>query len=204
MRYAELSDVYEELEKNSSKLKKAEIIAKMLKASPAKLLPKLVLLLTGRVFPQWSPYEIGIANQMVIRSIAKATGISEEKVSDKFKKIGDLGLTVEDLVGGKKQATLKSKALDTEDIFSNLQKLAELTGEGSQERKVSLIVQLLSQAKPKEARYIVRTLLGQLRVGVAEGILRDAISQAFNVDVDRLEAAWFVRPDYGYIAEVVR
>src|SRR3989338_2597789 len=139
MRYAELSDVYEELEKNSSKLKKAEIIAKMLKASPAKLLPKLVLLLTGRVFPQWSPYEIGIANQMVIRSIAKATGISEEKVSDKFKKVGDLGLTVESLVEGKKQATLKSKALDTEDVFSNLQKLAELTGEGSQERKVGLI-----------------------------------------------------------------
>ena len=204
MHYSELSDIYEELEKNGSRLKKADIIAGILKKAPSKTLPKIVLMLTGRVYPQWSPYEIGIADQMAIRAIAKAAGVTEEKVNEKYKKIGDLGTSAEELIGSKKQATLKKKTLDIDDVFDNLQKLATLTGEGSQEKKVSLVVELLSHAHPKEARYIIRTLLGQLRVGVAEGIVRDAISKAFDIDVDKLEAAWFVYPDYGFIAEHVK
>ncbi len=203
MHYSELAATYEELEAVSSKLKKAEIIAKVLNSAPARLLPKVVLLLSGQVFPLWSPLEIGIANQMAIRAIAKATGVDEKKVAENFKKTGDLGICIEELVTAKKQTTLKKKVLSVEDVFENLQKLAEQTGAGSQEKKINLIVELLSHATPKEARYIIRTLLGQLRVGVAEGIVRDAIASAFKVDVDRLESAWFVRPDYGDIAKLV-
>jgi DNA ligase-1 len=69
---------------------------------------------------------------------------------------------------------------------------------------MNLIAELLSQAKPKEAKYIVRTILGQLRIGVAEGIIRDAISEAFNVSADHVENAWYLNPDYGEIAKIAK
>ncbi len=204
MRYSELAEIYEELEKTSSKLKKADIIAKLLKKTSTNLLDKIVLLLSGWVFPPWSPYDLGIAYQQAIKAIAKATGTTPERVVNSFKKGGDLGDTVASLISSKSQKTLRQKPLNVEDVFSNLQKLAEHTGEGSQERKQNLVVELLARAEPNEARYIIRTLLGQLRVGVAEGIVRDAISKAFDVDAEKLENAWYMRPDYGELAVIAK
>ncbi|MFH0830097.1 MAG: ATP-dependent DNA ligase [Candidatus Aenigmatarchaeota archaeon] len=204
MRYSELADIYEELENESGKIAKTEVIAKLLKQAQPEILPKLVMLLIGRVQPIWGAAELGMADRMVIRAIAKASGESEEKVAKKYGSTGDLGLTAEELVKNRKQRSLASRHLTVEDVFSKLQKVAEQTGPGSQERKTGIVVELLSQAGPKEARYIIRTVLEQLRVGVAEGLLRDAIALAFGMEPDIVEAAWFVRPDYGEIAEIAR
>ena len=204
MRYSELAEVYENLEKEPSKLKKSEIISLLLKEAPAELLPKIILLLQGRVFPFWDERQVGVASQMMIKALAKAAGISSEKISDKFAKSGDLGITAEAFIENKKQISFAKKYLTVEEVFFNMQKMAEQMGAGSQERKLNLIVEMLSRAKPKEARYLVRTTLEQLRIGVAEGLVRDAIAQAFKIDVDVLESAWFVLPDYGEIAEIAK
>jgi DNA ligase-1 len=204
MKYSELADVYEKLEGTPSKLKKAEIISHILKEAPPKLLPDLVLMLSGTVLPYWSETEMGVADKTAIKAIAKATGATESDVVKRFSKIGDLGSTVEELVIKKSQRTLRAKSLDVETVHNNLTKLAETGGAGSQERKLSLLVELISHASPKAARYIIRTALGQLRVGVAEGIIRDAIASAFNVTADSVEGAWFLRPHYGEIAEIAK
>lgn len=91
-----------------------------------------------------------------------------------------------------------------EKVFENLQLIAKQSGGSSQERKMNLVAELLIQAKPKDAKYIVRTVLGQLRVGVAEGIIRDAIAEAFNVSPESVENAWFLNPDYGEIAKTAK
>ncbi|MEM5814249.1 MAG: ATP-dependent DNA ligase [Candidatus Aenigmatarchaeota archaeon] len=204
MKYSELADVYEHLEGTPSKLKKAEMIAAVLKKAPANLLPVLVLMLSGRVLPDWSEAEIGVADKTVMKAISKATGATEGEVSKLFSKIGDLGSVVEELVKKKTQRTLKGKTLDVETVHGNLAKLAETGGAGSQERKISLLTELIMHASPKEARYIIRTALGQLRVGVAEGIVRDAIASAYKIDADIVEGAWFLRPHYGEIAEIAK
>jgi len=204
MKYSELADVYEELENTPSKLKKAEIISHVLRGAPPKLLPDLVLMLSGRVLPNWSEAEIGVADKTAIKAIAKATGTAENDVVRLFSKVGDLGRVVEELVKKKSQRTLKGKTLDVETVHSNIARLAETGGAGSQERKLSLLVELISHASPREARYIIRTALGQLRIGVAEGIVRDAIASAFKVDADKVESAWFLRPHYGEIAEIAK
>jgi DNA ligase-1 len=121
-----------------------------------------------------------------------------------FKKSGDLGLSVEELSKTKKQMTLGKKELLVDKVFENLKLIAKETGEGSQDRKINLIAELLAQASPKEAKYIIRTVLGQLRIGVAEGIIRDAIAEAFGVSPKVVEDAWFLNPDYGEIAEIAR
>jgi len=204
MRYSILSDVYEELEKHSSKLKKTEIIAEILKKTPKDELDEVVLLLNGRVFPAWTDVEIGVADKMMLKAIAKTTGESEKAVSDTWKKTGDLGITAEELMKKKRQRTLGAEELTVRKVFDNFRKIAEQTGSGSQDRKLSLLSELLSSATAKEARYIARTVLEQLRVGVAEGIIRDAIAKAFDVSAEDVESAWNFLPDYGEVAKIAK
>ena len=90
-----------------------------------------------------------------------------------------MGLTAEFFIKNKKQISLAKKNLTIEKVFENLKKLSKTTGAGSQERKTNIISELLSRAEPEEARYIVRTVLGEMRIGVAGGIVRDAIAKAF-------------------------
>jgi len=204
MKYSLLADVYEKLENISGKLEKTHIISKLLIETPKELLPKIVLLIEGRVFPSWSEEELGVANQLMIKAIAKSYGVRLEDVIKVFKKSGDLGISVEIFVSKRKQVTLGRRELSVEKIFENLQLIARQTGGGSQERKLNLITELLIQANPKEARYVVRTILSDLRVGVAEGILRDAIAEAYKVSPEEVENAWFLNPDYGEIAEIAK
>lgn len=215
MDYSVLAELYEKLESVSSKLAKTDILAEFLKKVPAEDLSKVVLLMQGRVFPSHSAYELGIASQMMIKSISKTTGLTTSIVEEKFKKTGDLGLTVEQCIESKKQVTLLKKKLTISHVFENLQKLATITGEGSQERKLNLIAELIVSAKPNEARYIVRTILGDLRVGAAEGIIRDSIVKAFLVDeksskedkgkaIEAVENAWNYLNDYGQVAQLTK
>jgi len=204
MKYSILAEIYEKLESTSGKLDKTHIIADLLKEASTELLPKIVLLLNGSVFPAWSEEELGVANQLMTKSIAKAYGINEKEIVKGFKKTGDLGLVAEILSKSKKQTTLGMKELSTEKVFDNLRLIAKQAGGGSQDRKMSLIAELLAQAKSKEAKYVVRTIIAQLRVGVAEGLIRDAIAEAFNVSPTVVEDAWFLNPDYGEIAKIAK
>lgn len=204
MKYSELVKVYEELEEHSSKLKKTEIISNLLEESPSNIIPKIVLLLNGRVFPIYSSEELGVANQLAIKAIIKTYGVDNKNVVSKFKSTGDLGLAAEILSKSKKQRIFSRKELTVEKIFDNLQAIAKQTGSGSQERKLNLIAELLFQAGPNEAKYIIRTVLGQLRVGIAEGLLRDAIAKTFKVDVDAVDHAWSILSDFGEVARIAK
>ena len=204
MKYSILAETYSELEKIPSKLKKTEIIANLFKETPASLLEAVTLLIQGRVFPSWSEKEVGVAEQLMLKAIAKAVGISVEDVVKDYKKSGDLGTTVESLVSKKRQRTLGAEQLTVGKVFANLQAISEHSGSGSQDRKLDLIAELLSQATALEAKYIARTVLEQLRIGVAEGLVRDAVASAYNVSVDDVEGAWNLLPDFGEVAKVAK
>lgn len=210
MKYSKLVDLYEHLEQTPSRLKKTEKIAEFLKNTETSVLEKIVLFVQGRIFPSHSEKEIGVADKMMVKVIASSTGFPERDVVKQFKDTGDLGLAVEELMKKKKQTTLISKELGIEKVFENLRKLASVEGKGSQDVKISLIKELISNAKPREAKYIVRTVLEQLRIGVAEGVLRDSIAQAFfpgkekKEIVKTIEWAWFLRPDYSEIARIAK
>jgi DNA ligase-1 len=213
MKYSKLVELYEYLEQTPSRLKKTEKLADFLREAETSVLEKVVLLVQGRMFPSYSEKEIGVADKTMVKVIASSTGFAEKDVIREFKETGDLGLAVEELMKMKKQTTLVSKELGIEKVFENLRKLAGVEGKGSQDVKIGLIKELISNAKPKEAKYIVRTVLEQLRIGVAEGVLRDSIAGAFfpgkeggekKEIVQTIEWAWFLRPDYSEIARIAK
>ncbi|MDP3026501.1 MAG: ATP-dependent DNA ligase [Nanoarchaeota archaeon] len=179
MRYSELCEVYEELERNPSRLKKTEILANFLaRLKNLKDSREIIYLLQGKAFPDYSEKEFGISEQLCIKALSKASGISDKEIILKWKKTGDLGLVSEEVMSKKKQNTLFSNKLTTEKVLDNLKKLPELIGKGTVDKKMSLISELLTSASGTEAKYIIRTLLGDLRIGVASGTIRDSIAEA--------------------------
>jgi len=179
MRYGKLVELYEKLESTSKRLEKTFHISEFLKKTSVDDIPTVVLLMQGKVFPDYDERKIGVASRLVLKAINVATGINSANIENNWKKTGDLGETAAHYCGKKTQATLTSTELTIKKVFQNLRKLAELEGAGTVDKKVKLVSELLTSAKPREAKYIVRTVLEELRVGVASGTLRDAIVWAF-------------------------
>ena len=179
MEYSKLVEVYEEINKTTKRLEKTYIISEFLKEVILDDMENVVLLLEGRVFPNYDSREIGIAARTMLKSLSAATGINADKIESEWKRQGDLGLVAEIIVREKKQATLHSEKLSVRKVFENIRKLAELQGDGTVDRKVQLIAELITSAKPVESKYIVKTILMEMRLGVGTGSMRDAIAWAF-------------------------
>ena len=182
MKYKELAEFYEAASSTSKRLEKTEILAKFLKkiANSGKGQDKDVLyLLLGDIYPEYDERRIGISTQIAIKAISKATGINETNVLHEWKVLGDLGKVAKTLVAKRKQSTLHTRVLTTEKVLENLRKLPELIGKGTVGKKLDLITELLSSATPVEALYLVRTLIGDLRIGLKESTIRDSMAKAF-------------------------
>jgi len=174
MLYTELAKIYERLEATSKRLEKTSILAELF----SKLNEEegyVVMLCTGSIFPAYEEKEIGISSQLAIKAISKTTGISAEEIVKKWKFTGDLGKVAGQLMEKRKQSTLFEKKLTTDKVYENLKKAAGFSGQGTVDRKVSAIAELLSVASPLEARYVARTVLEELRIGVGDAVVRDAI-----------------------------
>ena len=178
MIYGKLAEFYEEAAGTTKRLEKISFLEKFLKHLEEKDKDVLYLLL-GDIYPEYDERRIGISSQLAIKAISKATGTEEKAVVHKWKEIGDLGKVAEDLTHKKKQATLHHKTLTTEKVLENLRKLPNLEGKGTVEKKLALITELLTSASPVEALYLIRTLIGDLRIGVKESTIRDAMASAF-------------------------
>lgn len=179
MEYSHLVELYEKIEGTTKRLLKTYYISEFLKTTKVDDIEVIVLLLQGKIFPDFDETKIGMSQKLILKAINKSTGTDIDKVENEWKKTGDLGLVSEKLSGKKSQSTLFSSKLTTKKVFDNIRKLSVLAGEGTVDKKISLVAELLTSASPLEAKYIVRTVLEELRVGVGEGSLRDAIIWAY-------------------------
>lgn len=198
---SKLVEVFARLEKISSSLAMIDILADFFpKISPqeAKI---AAYLLRGELGPSYEGLEIGLANKMVIQVISRLENIDIEKVESLFKKRGDLGLIVEEL-----RENRKGGELTIREAFEKLIEIAKTTGEGSREKKLNLLLDLLSKTSGQEAKYIIRTILGTLRLGVGEMIFLYGLAKAFGGEKKQkevLEYAFNVLSDLGGVAYAV-
>ncbi len=195
MRFLELARLYEKLEKTSSYNTMRDILSNFFKKTPKDELEHAAYLTLGQIASQFADINLGMAGKMVIKSIAHAGGEKEERVLQQTKKLGDVGKVAE-MYAGKGALTVKM-------VFETLHKIAETSGGGSQEKKIILLSKLLSQASPLEARYLARIVLGDLRLGVGDKTVLDALAMAYTGGKEarkELEQAYHVCPDVGEIA----
>lgn len=179
MLYQELAELYKQLESTPKRLEKTEILSKFLKKISDED-KDIIYLLVGRIYPEGNEKEIGISNQITIKAISKSIGVTDSKVLEMWKKIGDLGKVAEELSKQKKQTTLRlAEKLTTKKVLENLRELPELEGKGTISKKLLLITELLASASPIETLYLTRTLIGDLRIGIQESTIREALAKAF-------------------------
>lgn len=203
MDYKTLVELYEKLGATTKKLEKIEIIANFIKNLKKNELKFVIPLIQGKIFSESEEEELGIANNLVVLALTKL-GFSKEEILEKFKEKGDLGLVAQELVRSKRQITLFKKNLTVEQVYNSIREIAKLTGKNSQEKKLNIILELVNSSSPLEACYVIRIILGELRLGIAEGIVRDAIAQAFNVEKDLVERAYNLTTDFSEVAIIAK
>ncbi len=205
MKYIELAGLYQRLEKTTLKTLKTKYVAEFLRGvEDPKLLEILPYLILGKVFPDWDERELGVGEKLLIKAVSMATGVNAEEIENSVKDTGDLGESVALALKKRRQRSFFSQPLTIERVYGTFVKVAETSGERSQDRKLKYLANLYMDAKPEEGKYLTRTILGTMRTGVAEGILRDAIAEAFKVKAELVERAYMLTSDFGYVTRTAK
>lgn len=201
MRFSKFAKYLQKLEETSSMLEMTEILANLFRKARSNEVRKVVYLSLGRLAPLYQSVEFGIADKVMTQVLARAFEVERSWVEDLFKAKGDLGLVAEEL-GSKLK--VKSSKLSVAEVYRWLYEIAEESGEGSQERKISKFSELLKSLEPLSSKYVTRIPLGKLRLGFAGKTLIDALSWMKTGDKSlkkEIEKVYFVHPDIGEITE---
>lgn len=205
MRFSELVNSYEMIEATPSRISMTYYLVDLFRKTSEDIIDKVVYLTEGRLYPNFVGIELGMAEKMALRALSSATGMSQDKIENEYKKRGDIGQISENLLNSKKQTTLFKRELDVGDVYEGLDKIARTSGSGSADTKIKILSGLLTDASPKEAKYIMRMITGKMRLGIADMTIIDALSQAFaNGRKDDVERIYNMTSDLGDIAKALR
>ncbi|TCD71554.1 hypothetical protein EIP91_008935 [Steccherinum ochraceum] len=136
-----------------------------------------VYLCINRLCPDYMGIELGIGESLLVKAIGESTGRNLSTIKSELKKEGDLGLVAMNSKNSQK-TLFKPKPLTVPFVFTNLKEIAMSSGHSSQNKKVSIITKLLAACQGSEAKYIVRSLEGKLRIGNAERTVLVALAHA--------------------------
>ncbi|WAC06171.1 MAG: ATP-dependent DNA ligase [Methanoregula sp.] len=204
MLFIEFSRCCERLEKISGRLEMIDVISRELPGLSPDELPVFVRFVMGRIFPDWSQKRLGIGPNLLYEAIGYVAGVKKEEVVEKINRSGDVGKTAEDLLAAKSQMTFFHEDLDLIRVYDELTALASQEGKKSQREKLLSVRRLLANAHPLEGRYLARIMLEELRIGVGEGSVREAIAKAFGVDSVLVEHAMQALNDLGEVARLAK
>ena len=206
MEFSIIAEIFEKMEKTSKRTELTEILVELLQKTPKKIIPIIVYLLQGVIRPNFEGVELGIAEKLAIHAISKSSGLSIKKIEDDYREGGDLGLTASNILKLKTQTTFTVEKITVERVYDTLFKIAKLEGKGSQDLKMKYISSMLNDATPIEAKFVIKILLGTLRLGVAENTVMDALAIAFTgkkENKEEIENAYNVSSDLGKVSLVV-
>ncbi|MCU4139502.1 MAG: ATP-dependent DNA ligase [Methanophagales archaeon] len=206
MRYSELVEVCEEIEATTKRLEMTDSLVKLFKKTPAELIDKVIYLIQGKIYPDFVGIKLGIAEKLAIKAISQAYGVDKNEVLRDFKRLGDLGTVAKELAAKRTQAVLASAPLTVERVHETLDEIARASGARSQEAKIGLLAGLLADATPKEAKFIVRTVTGKMRLGIADMTILDALAIAYTGEKENrkhIERAYNTSSDLGDVAKTL-
>ena len=206
MKFAELAEFFSRMENTTKRLELTEILVELLKSTPIEIISKVVYLIQGKLRPNFEGVELGIAEKLAMKSISKSAGIAIKKIEDDYKIGGDLGITAANILKQKTQTTFTAESITLERVYDTLLKIAKLEGRRSQDMKIKYISSLLNDATTNESKFILKILLGTLRLGIAENTLMDALAITYTGEKDNrelIENAYNVSSDLGYVSEIV-
>ncbi|MEM1688102.1 MAG: ATP-dependent DNA ligase [Nanopusillaceae archaeon] len=204
MKFSLLAQTFKKLELISEKTGKVNIISNFIKNLPENNLKETLMLLLGNVFYPWEEKKLGLAEKLIIRTLSGISGISKDKIEEMFIKYGDLGIVAENISLEKRQKVIFKKELSIKEVYQVFREIGSLEGEGTIDKKIRLLSNLLIHADPLEAKYIVRLAMGDLKIGVGEGIIIEAIATAYGLNSEGVEMLYSIYNDFGEVIEIIR
>ncbi|KFM20762.1 DNA ligase protein [Marine Group I thaumarchaeote SCGC AAA799-D07] len=206
MDFSIIAESFQKMEATTKRIELTDILVELFKKTPNELITKVVYLLQGIVKPNFEGLELGVAEKLAIRAIAKSSGLSAKKIQDEYNKGGDLGETTSNILKLKTQTTFSAEQITLERVYETLLKIANLEGKGSQDLKIKYISSLLNDATPTEGKFVLKILLGVLRLGIAENTVMDALAIAFTGSKEnriQIEDAYNVSSDLGKVSVII-
>jgi len=198
------AELCQRVEGVSGSLEKVDLVAAFLKNLDDDELAVASGFIMGDLFSPSMDLVMGVGPSILYEAMARACGCSTERISDMLRATGDPGLVASAAVDKKKPigfaAFIKDEPLSIKEVYQRLVAVARASGKGSQDAKVKNLQYLFSQATPLEAQYIARLAIEDMRIGIGEGGVRDAIAQAFSQDASKVERAYNLTNDIGLVA----
>ncbi|MCL2686625.1 MAG: ATP-dependent DNA ligase [Candidatus Bathyarchaeota archaeon] len=206
MDYIIIADAYEQIEGTAKRLEMTDHLVSLLKKTPKDVISRVIYLTQGKLYPDFVGIEMGVAEKLAILALMRATGNGENAIQTELQKSGDIGETAEKLLAKHKQSTFFTKPLTVQRVYETLDKLAKTSGSGAVDTKMVLFSGLLIDASPKEAKWLIRTVTGNLRLGIADMTVLDALAIAYGGGKEtreKIERAYNISSDLGRVANVV-
>ena len=207
LNYSAIINIYEKISSTTKRLEITDHLAKLFQNTSPQIIDKVVYLTQGKLYPDYMGVELGIAEKLAVRSISETSGINEKTVIIHLSEKGDIGEVASELLKKRTQTTLAtSEPLTVKRVYETLDKIARASGEGSQEVKLRLLSGLLTDASPTEAKYIIRTVTGRMRLGLADMTILDGLAVAFRGSKKErpvLERAYNISSDLGNLAKIL-
>jgi len=206
MKFSLIADTLGYMENTTKRLELTQHLVDLFKITPSDIISKVIYLLQGKLRPDHEGVEIGIAEKIAIKALSKSSGISIKKIEDEYRDTGDFGQVASKILEQKTQTTFLSQNITVERVYDTLYKIAELKGARSQDMKMKYISSLLNDATPIEGGFIAKIITSNLRLGIADYTILDALAVAYTGSKENrpsLEHAYNVCSDLGKVAKSV-
>lgn len=204
MKYVELARGYEALEATTKRLEMRSILVELIRPVEGPELGIVLYLSQGLLRPEYEGVELGVAGSLAAKALARATGEEEARIARQARTSGDLGTTAAELLEPSSRRE-EAQPLEVLEVYARLLEIAHAAGAGSQDTKIAILETLLRRATPLEGKYLLRFVLGTLRIGVREMTMLDALAERFapgeKTARHAVEAAFNMTSDLGLIAE---
>jgi DNA ligase-1 len=204
MLFSELARAFSEIEKTAGRLDMTDQLSSLFKKADEKQIDKTIYLCQGTLAPSHMGIDLGVGEKFAIEAIALSSGYERKKIERMYKEEGDLGLVAEKMAGNKRQMSLSGEKLTVAKVYDSLMKIAKSSGTGSQDVKIKLLADMLNSANATEAKYVVRLVLGKLRLGIGDPTILDSLSVMESGDKSlrvKIERAYNLCSDLGLVAK---
>ncbi len=203
MKFIDVAKSFDQIEKESSRIKITEMLSDLLKQATPSQAATIAYLSLGDLHPTYVGTKFNFAGKSMLKVLAKLLGISDHTVKAKESKMGDLGLVALEI----ETNILIRNALTLHQVEKELDEFASISGEGASQEKEKKLLELLKQLDPISIKYVVRIILGKLRLGFSDMTLLDAFSWMHAGDKSirkDLEEAYNVCVDIGLIVKILK
>ncbi len=204
MEYLVLAEFYKKIEETTSRIEMTNALVELFKNTPKDIIEDVVYLSIGKVAPEYTGLDYNFSTKSAIKALSIVLNVDEHLIEKKVIETGDLGEAGYELY--QEKGIKPKKTLTVEEVYKTLRQIAETSGYGSTKKKLDLFVSLISNASPLEVKYLLRTIIERLRLGIGDNTIMDALAIAFTGKKENreiIERAYNITSDLGYVAKIL-